>query len=228
MKKLLLISLFFSMTSVAIGEVSLRVCMADVNIAPSDVNIVVGTKLSIIVSSDANGYWFGDLSIEGNDINYGVLSARDFNDNTTDWEGSRFDAAGELARVWTWENDGIAGFSFGGDDNAIPGDWFIIDYTATSIGHCTVKFYEAVVHDPNRDIRLTHDPTHIPNFNEDFIVNFVDFDLLASYWQVADCNDPNWCEGADIDNTGSVDGNDLALFVDYWVVSTDLSCLNEP
>jgi hypothetical protein len=229
MKKLLVISLFFGMASAAVAEVSTRVLLADGNtpleLADPNVpleyrDIMVGMQLTIIVSSDASGYWLGDLSIEGDDRNYGLLSARDYNENTYDWEGSRFDDAGELARVWTWQEPGIAGFSFSGDDNAIPGDWFIIDYNATTLGSCTVKFYESLVHDPNRDMHFTHVTTR--DFDNDGIVNFGDFDLFASYWKATGCAGPDFCEGTDLDNSTIVDGNDLELFVDFWLERTNL------
>ncbi len=230
MKKLLVILSFFAMASAAGAEVSRRVCMADGNtpleLADPNVplvyrDIMVGTQLTIIISSDAGGYWFGDLSIEGDDRNYGLLSARDYNDSTADYEGSRFPAAGELARVWDWTQSGIAGFSFSGDDNAIPGDWFIIDYNATDSGDCTVKFYESLVHDPDRDTHFTHVVTR--DLNNDAIVNFVDFEIFASYWQATGCAGPSWCAGADLDTSTNVDGNDLELFLDFWLERTNAS-----
>jgi len=219
MKKLILVIIFLGIISVAAGEVSRRVCEADGNTPFDGRDIMVGTRLTIIISSDVNEYWVGDLAITGEDINYGVLSARDFNEITGDWEGSRFPAVGSNARVWDWEETGIDGFSFNGDDESVPGDWFIIDYTATNIGDCNVDFYEWFVHDPNRDISFFYVRTR--DFNNDTKVDFADFSILASHWREADCSDPNWCGGTDLDTDGNVDPNDLMLFVEYWLERTE-------
>ena len=222
--------LFFGMASAAAGEVSTRVCLADGNtlLGPVDTNfphiypdIMVGTRLTIIVSSDTAEYWSGSLAITGEDLNYGVLSARDFNENTYDWEGSRFPAAGSGARVYTWEDLDIYGFDLYGHNSAVAGDWFIIDYTATSTGDCNVGFYEHSVSwtDPVYYLAFSHVRTR--DFNSDTKVDSTDFALFALYWQAADCNEPNWCGGTDINIDGYVDANDLALFVDYWLERTE-------
>ncbi|KPJ66806.1 MAG: hypothetical protein AMJ43_06930 [Coxiella sp. DG_40] len=231
MKKLVmvLLVLFLGMASVAIGEVSTRVCLSDGNtpLPPVDTNfpyvypdIMVGTKLTIIVSSNTAEYWSGSLAITGEDMNYGILSARDFNENTFDWEGSRFPAAGTGARVYTWEESGVYGFDLYGHSSAVAGDWFIIDYNATSVGDCNIGFYDHSISwmDPIYYLAFSHVRTR--DFNKDTKVDFTDFEVFASYWQVANCNDPNWCEGTDLDTDGSVDMNDLALFVDYWLEIT--------
>jgi len=221
MKKVMLLVLFFNMVSVSMGEVSTRVCLADGNTPFDGGDIMVGTKLTIIVSSDANGYWDGGLFIAGSDRDYGVLSGRDYNEITSDWEGSRFDAASDDARVYDFEDDLMSGFDLYGDEDAVVGDWFIIDYTATSVSDCNVGFYDYSVSmdDPIYDIPFSHVRTR--DFNKDTEVDLADFAVFASYWQVADCNDPNWCQGTDLDTNGNVDSNDLMLFVDYWLEKTE-------
>jgi len=232
MKKLVLVLLvlFLSMVSVAIGDVSTRVCLSDGNtpLPPVDTNflyvypdIMVGTKLTIIVSSDTAEYWSGSLAITGEDVNYGVLSARDFNENTFDWEGSRFPAAGTGARVYTWGEMGIYGFDLYGHSSAVAGDWFIIDYNATNIGDCNVGFYDHSVSwdDPIYYLAFSHVRTR--DFNKDTKVDFTDFEVFASHWWETDCSDPNWCAGTDLNIDGYVDANDLALFVDYWLERTE-------
>jgi hypothetical protein len=221
MKKLILLALFFGMASVALGEVSTRVCEADGNTPFDGRNIMVGTKVTIIVSSDSGGYWSGALTIEGTNLNYGALSARDYNENTYDWEGSRFDAAGTEARVYTYEEAGKYGFQLLGDSSAVAGDWFIIDYNGVSVGDCNVGFYDHSVswYEPIYYLPFSHIRTR--DFNNDTVVDFADFALFGSYWQAADCNDSNWCEGTDLDTSGNVDANDLALFVDYWLERTE-------
>ncbi|MEE9370709.1 MAG: dockerin type I domain-containing protein [Sedimentisphaerales bacterium] len=229
MRKLIILLLVFGMTSIAIGEVSVRVCRADGNTCfePDDPyisfkypDIMVGTELTIIVSSDTGGYWSGSLAITGEDVNYGVLSCRDFNEFTDECEGSRLPPAGTGARVHPWEELGVQGFDLYGHSSAVPGDWFIIDYNALEIGDCNVGFYD---HSISGDVPIYHlEFSHVRtrDFNGDTKVDFIDFAVLASYWGETDCIDPNWCEGADLDINGSVDSNDLALFVDYWLEKT--------
>lgn len=234
MEKLLVLVLFLCMVSVAAGKVSTRVCLADGNtpFLPVDINlpiikypeVMVGTKLTIIVISDANGYWDwgGGLAIREADWDYGILSARDFNEDTNDWEGSRFEEAGENARVWDWGETGIGrGFQFSGDPCAVASDWFIIDYTALDVGSCTVGFYDFYRDwfNPVEDLCFTHVRTR--DFNKDTKVDFADFAILASHWQATDCNDPNWCEGTDLDMDRNVDFNDVKLFTDYWLEKTE-------
>jgi len=229
MKKLILFVLVFGMAPVAVGEVSTRVCLADGNtpLEWADPNIpfkypdiMVGTELTIIVSSDTGGYWSGSLAITGEDMNYGVLSCRDFNVTTDECEGSRFPEAGTGACVNPWDEPGVYGFDLYGHNSAVAGDWFIIDYNALEIGDCNVGFYDHDVNwvEPIYYLEFSHVRTR--DFNGDTKVDFADFALFALYWQETVCIDPNWCEGVDLDTDGSVDSNDLALFVEYWLEKT--------
>ena len=232
MKTLTILALFLGMTSIAMGEVSTRVCLADGNtpLELADPNIpfvyrdiMVGTRLTIIVDSNDAGFWEGGLFIAGIDIDRGVLSGRDYNDITLDWEGSRFKAVSDKARVFERRDDIQSGFDFYGHRSAATGDWFIIDYTATSVGYCNVGFYDytipGVIDSPVYEITFSHVRTR--DFNNDAGVDFADFAVLASHWQETSCSDPSWCEGTDLNADGNIDCNDLTLFVDYWLESTE-------
>ena len=232
MKKLTILALFLGMTSMAMGEVSTRVCLADSNtpLELADPNIpfvyqdiMVGTKLTIIVDSNIAGFWEGGLFIAGIDRDYGFLSGRDYNDTTLDWEGSRFKAVGDKARVFDRQDVIQSGFDFYGHRSASEGDWFIIDYTAISVGYCNVGFYDytrpGVIDSPVYEITFSHVRTR--DFNNDTSVDSADFAVLASHWQKTGCSDPNWCEGTDLDTNGNVDCNDLTLFMDYWLERTE-------
>jgi hypothetical protein len=232
MKKLIFFVIFLSITSVLKGEVSVRVCLADGNtpLELADPNIpfvyrdiMVGTWLTIIVSSDTNDDWDGELAVIGEDREYGMLSARDYNEATFDWAGSRLPAAGDMARVWdlvSWPD--FRGFYLAVETRAdvVPGDWFIIDYNATDIGTCNVAFYDHAVswEYPIYFLTFSHVPTR--DFNCDTKVDFADLAVFASYWQLIGCNDPNGCEGTDLDTNGNIDLNDLILFTEYWLEST--------
>lgn len=60
-----------------------------------------------------------------------------------------------------------------------------------------------------------------PDITGEGNVNFLDFSVLANYWQFVDCNGLNdWCEKADIDKSGVVDLNDLLMMTEHWLEGT--------
>ena len=216
------------------AEVFTRVCLADGN-TPLELAdpcipfvyrpIMVGTHLTIIISSDTNNIWSGgELSLWDANQNYGDLYGRDYNDETLDWKGSRFPAAGDMAAVWDYAETEIVdeqehdakGFRMYGDDNAVVGDWFIIDYNAVSIGSCSVVFYDWM--HPLYQMFFTHVVTR--DFNGDGIVNFEDFAVLGLNWQRTDCSEPDNSSGADLDADGHVGISDLKQFAEYWLEKT--------
>ncbi len=80
---------------IALGESRFRVCEAD-GITPfNGREIMVGTRLTFIVSSDQSVYWSGGLFINGQDRALGMLSARGGDPNTGDWSGSHYEEAGD-------------------------------------------------------------------------------------------------------------------------------------
>lgn len=231
-KKLLalLLILVFGIVPIAAAQVTLEVYEADGE-TPFDCNdnIMVGTELTLIISSDSNDYWSGGLFIAGQDRALGTLAGRglDPNDpNARDYTDSHYEDAGDLAIVTGWKDSSIWGFDLytfypvdsNSDSNStVPGDWFIIDYKADKVGDCNVGFYDYSISwsEPNYFLSFSHIPTR--DLNSDDVVNFDDFAIFASQWYVTDCNDPNWCDGADLDLDGDADCNDLALFVEYWL-----------
>jgi len=219
MTKQILAALFFCMGSVAAGEVSTRVCLADGNTPLEYTDIMVGTKLTMIVSSDVAQDWFagGALVIEGEEMqNRGVLYGRDC--EFGECPGSCLPDAGEWATVWETFFPGI-GFDLGSVEDPNAGDWYIIDYNAIDIGDCNVTFYDYDISEEPVDILPFHH-VRTRDFDNNTKVDFADFAILALYWQETDCNDPNWCEGTDLDIDGNVDSNDLMLFSDYWLETT--------
>jgi len=227
---MILAFVIFADGQMAIGDVSTRVYMADGNtpLELADVNtpyvyrdIMVGTRLEIVISSDANGYWGGDLAILDENRDFGLLSARDFNEVTGDWAGSRLPTATEKARVWEWIRPTIQGFTFDGHNEAIPGDWFIIDYTATSVGNCLVAFYDHSIDwfEPVYNLVFSH--VYTRDFDDNDIVDFADFAAFASYWRTNNCIYPGWCMGSDLNTDGYINVKDLLLFADYWLEITE-------
>lgn len=205
---LLALVLLFGMFSVTAGEVSTRVCLSAGNTPFDGRDIMVGTKLTIIISSDANTIdpYAVDLVIEGTDRDYGYLSG-----------ALALEAAGTEPFLYPWEDDLHQGFSFQTDVNAVAGDWFIVDYNATTVGDCNVVFYdnfELAYYIPFFHVRTR-------DFNSDTIVDFCDYATFASHWRETGCNDPNWCNGTDLDISGTVDVNDLMLFCEFWLERTE-------
>jgi len=221
-KKLIVAILFFCATSASWGHVSANVYESDGNTPFDNRDIMVGTRLVIVLDSNVGAGemgWYNDLALTEDNINLGVLLGRDINEATYDYKGSHLPPAGdETAFAMDWEETGIDGISFFADPTSYAGRWFIVDYNATAVGNCTVEFYEDFSPDPNRDISFVQVPTR--DFNKDTIVNFGDFAVFASYWQKTNCGAPGWCEGADLNTSSKVDSNDLALFVDYWLEKT--------
>jgi hypothetical protein len=236
-KKLFLLVLLFNTASVLKGEVSVRVCLADGN-TPLELvdpnipfiyrDIMAGTRLTIIVSSDANGFWSGSLIIFGDDRSRGFLSARDTTDNRT---GSCLPAAGNRTYIWSVQDLEMQAIGLEVGRDSMAGDWFIIDYTALNIGVCTVVFYD----DSNNSYSpvipvIWEDPityylvfSQVPtrDFNNDTKVDFTDFAVLASNWQRTDCMAADGCASFDLNIDGNIDLDDLILFTEFWLESTE-------
>lgn len=225
MKKTTILLLLAFMTSPVLGEISTRVCEADGNTPFDGRDIIVGTRLTLITSSDTNVPWDmgGGLFIQETYWDYGILAGRDYNEATGGWDGSRFPAAGIDANVWDWEEGGLgAGFMFmGGAINVTAGDWFIIDYNALEAGECTVDFYDFNEDDFDPVDSFTFNQILTPDFTGDNEVDFNDFAIFASHWLKTDCNTSGWCQGTDLNNDENVDFNDLMLFCEYWLKETE-------
>jgi hypothetical protein len=208
------------LSSIAAGEVSLRVCTSDGN-TPFDTDnpIMVGTKLTFIVSSNSAEYWAGGLYVPAEYHDYGILSGRDCDEEGANCVGSILPAAGSYASVGAWSDEFAGdGYAFWSDSESQAGDWFIIDYTATQESICIVNFYDemalpAVLIDSKTLVQV-----RTRDFNNDGNVNFADFAKLASYWQEANCGIPNnYCEGTDINPDGRIDFTDMMYFAEYWL-----------
>jgi hypothetical protein len=222
MKKAISFVLFLGIASVAVGDVSTRVCEADGNTPFNGRDIMVGTRLTIIVVSNVAEYWYGGvLIIEDADMaNRGRLYGRDF--DGYGYPGSCLPAAGVDAAVWdTYIYPGPGFELYGGSDPNV-GDWFIFDYNALDIGDCNVAFYDYDVSETEPIHTLTFHHVRTRDFDGNTQVDFADFAVLAFYWQATDCNESGgWCEGTDLDIDGDVDFDDLMLFCEYWLERTE-------
>ena len=218
MKKKLTLSLLFLCWQSAFAAVSVRVCGPDEQTSFDFRKIMVGQKLSLIVSVDPNEYWSGGFFIEGEERGIGRLEGRDSDPNTRDFEHSHYPAAGDYADVWAWKDSLKWGFDlYSSDSNSVSGDWFILDYIAENPGQCRVHFYDYNTSwtEPNIVFEFEHAPSC--DFNQDGVVNFIDFSQIAKYWLIDDCNDVNECVAVDLDFDSIVDHNDLAIFSEFWL-----------
>lgn len=55
------------------------------------------------------------------------------------------------------------------------------------------------------------------DFNSDGIPNFCDFSYFSGAWKDANCSDPDWCGGRDLNRDGIVDIDDLRTFDFFWL-----------
>ena len=211
MKRLILLVLLFCTVSLARAGVSTRVCLADGNTPLEYYDIMVGTKLTIILSSDAvEDYLYFDVAIQRTDSNRGELIG-----------ASLLEGAGEDALLYPVHDDYLELDGFGYSGGGSIGDWFVVDYNAMAIGDCNVWFYENFAMEPNEELSFTFTNVRTRDFDKNTKVDFGDFAMLASFWQEITCEDPNWCKGTDLDTSGIVDINDLMLFTDYWLERTE-------
>ncbi len=186
-------------------------------------DIYVGTKLKVIVSSDSNGYWNGGgVFLEGANQDLGRFLPGEINDLTNDYSHARTEKAGSNAQVlatsFTLPFDANLGFDYYGSSDAVAGDWFILDYQATSPGTCTINVYDFEIDYwfPVDYIDIHQIPPDIYQEPND-IVNFRDYSLLTYHWGRADCNEPNYCGHADLNMDGLVDPNDMKYIMDHWL-----------
>jgi hypothetical protein len=242
MKKILVLVMGLLWSATAVSAVSLRICEADGN-TPLDSNtpVMVGTKLTLICSSNAPvKYAALGLVIADANQGFGRLFARGPH-SVADWTQSHFPAAGSGAQVIETPTDELgnpvnefdmyAAKAGGAQDGPAQGDWFVIDYNATDIGACTVKFYIYQMVDVNgseiinpftnpqmRPVTFTHVASR--DFNFDGRVDFSDFAKLASYWLSVNCGAiNNNCEGTDLNPVpdGKIDFVDVMYFAEYWL-----------
>jgi hypothetical protein len=189
--------------------------LADPNVPWVYRDIMVGTRLTIIVDSNASGSWSGGLLIQRPELDYGDLYCRG-----TDCEDSILPDAGDMASVNRDEEDPLAGYFLWAGSDAVAGHWFIIDYNAISAGNCKVGLYDDDWDtDPWYEMSFTHVLSR--DLNEDGIVNFTDFAFFGLYWGITDCTDPNGCGKVDFNGDETIDVSDLGLFVKYWLERTN-------
>lgn len=64
-------------------------------------------------------------------------------------------------------------------------------------------------------------PINRTDYNSDGKVNFGDYAVLASRRTYETCDEPSWCDGTDLDKSGSVDLYDMAQFLKSWLLDVN-------
>ena len=230
-------------TSVYFADGITPVPRRDPNIPDVYVDILVGTHLSIIVSSDDNTLpWNGRLTIKAADITKGQLWPCEFNELTyNELEScSILPAAHSISIQGRPPRVSLADSRTGdyfvgmyGADEPNTGEWFAVDYHAIGLGECRVVFTEfpsqsSPVEVPGGILpadRLVNISvfSHVQtrDFDENYVVDFRDFALMAQCLQNSEGNDPNdFAPEYDFDHNQSIDATDLAMFMGFWLGRT--------
>jgi hypothetical protein len=221
--------------------------LKDPNIPDIFSDIMVGTHLVLVVSSDApvlgEDWWWGALLTTLDDWDRGKLIGRGFNPATQNYESSCLEAAGWSSFVTPVESPDLdrIGFNLSADSGPVAGDWFVLDYRAEKVGSCDARLFEYTVvgnepvkGDPRDDdaakplvetIVETLTLTQVPScdLNSDHIVNFRDFALLTSHWRQVAGPDPAAPALPDLDADGLIGPSDISQFTDFWLERTDCS-----
>jgi len=238
MKKLALLALVVAMTPAVGAKVWTSVYhwdgvtlldAADPNHPTVYRDIMVGTRLVIVIGSDTKGPWSGGLLFSWDHWIYGELAARGYNEKARNYDGSCLVAAGARPFARVAQDTNRVGLQFNARADGVPGDWFAVDYHAKQLGSCDIGLYNwtAGFDVPIATLSFSHVPSR--DFNRDSIVDFEDFTLLASHWGSAVHPDPNRIEAqVDLNADGQIDSADLALFSEYWLERTDRNEPNSP
>jgi hypothetical protein len=197
-------------------------CDETTPLAPVDPNhphvyaeIMVGTKLAIVISSDTDDFWWGSLEYSGDYKTTMSLTARG---DAPDYAGSCLPAADDSAAMYSIVGPDSLGFEFLNGLGPLPGDWFILDYRAEQVGSCELRLYDLdVAWDvPIEVLSFTHVPSC--DFTGDNSVDFEDFALLAlrmSPLRGLAVNEGNWT--FDLNSDRCVDFYDLVQFSGHWL-----------
>lgn len=201
-------------------------------------DIMVGTRLVLVVRSDENwskiepgsggkeqwrAYgWWGALWCDRDSWNHGKLLGRGYDPDTLQgsYLGSCLPATGSAyypsnhipTAIFRNGLKGI-GFDLVTLEDATAGDWFVFDYVAESVGTCKVKFMDRWVSSdvPQETLVFNHVPSQ--DNNGDGIVSFPDFASLASRWR----------QPGEGEADSFIDPSGLAMFADHWLVRTECS-----
>ena len=148
-----LLTIVVLLSAVVSAEVSVSVYRPDgrTPLGPVEPNLIkvypdimVGTRLALVVHSDTPGYWWGGLLLTWNNWVVGNVSARGESSGLPElsYEESVLPAAGTAALVQDCIEPSLVGFELVSWVDAVAGDWFVLEYHAEQIGLCYLGLYD--------------------------------------------------------------------------------------
>jgi hypothetical protein len=222
-----------ALSSVLQAEVWMTVyrCDETTPLAPADPNyphvyadIMVGTKLVVVVSSDASLDFEGFLLFPDDGVM--SLTGRGHHPTRRVCVDSSLPAAGEEAYVVSFVDVGARGFNLGTGLLPFSGDWFIFDYYAERVGSCGIELYD-LFGDWNVPIdMLSFAHVLSCDFNGDNSIDFEDLALLASHNSPVPDSISDDQAAFDLNSDRVIDFRDLAQFSEHWLER--ISCDDPP
>jgi hypothetical protein len=224
MRMLAMTVVVLALSSVLQAEVRMTVyhCDEKTPLVPPDPNypqvygdIMVGTKLVVVISSDARLDFSGFLMFPDDGVM--SLTGRGYNPKRSTYIDSSLPAAGDEADVVSFIDLGAKGFNLVTGFLPSPGDWFILDYCAERVGSCSLELYDAFGDwsVPIDVLSLTQVPSC--DFNGDATVDFEDLALLASHNSPLADSVTDDQAAFDLNSDHAIDLRDLALFSGHWL-----------
>jgi hypothetical protein len=225
-----------ALSSILQAEVRMKVyrCDEKTPLVPIDPNhpgvygdIMVGTKLTVVVCSDSNKEFSGFLEFLTDGVT--SLAGRGYDPMLMTYVDSPLPASGEDSYVMPLPNEGVMWLSFGTGVSPSPGAWFVFDYCAERVGSCDLGLYDA-----NGDWGVPVELlsfSHVPScdFDGNGSVSFKDFALFASHDLPASGFFSNTQDGMfDLDSNHTLDFRDLAQFSEHWLERTTWDGPAEP
>jgi hypothetical protein len=186
-------------------------------------DIMVGTKLVVVVDSDSGSNFVGFLRFPDDGVM--SLDGRGCDANSQVYVDSVLPAAGPEGQVRLRDSTGHKGFGLMTDFFPSLGDWFIFDYCAEQVGSCILEIYDSADGEVFVDALCF---THIAScdFNGDSRIDFEDFALLASCYSPIPGTAANDQSAFDLNSDRMIDFRDLAHFSEHWLER--ISCDDPP
>lgn len=187
-------------------------------------NIMIGTKLVVVISSDATLDFLGRLRFPDDGVM--SLAGRGYDPERGTYPGSCLQAGGAEADVFPFIDLGAEGFDLATGWDPSPGGWFIFDYCAECVGTCSLELYDFFGNGtvPINVVSLTHVPSC--DFNRDERIDFEDFARFASHYSPVPDSVVDDQAAWDLNADRVIDIGDLALFSGHWL--EQINCADLP
>jgi hypothetical protein len=153
-----------------------------------------------LTASDGTGYdYFGySVAIEGNTAVVGAYGEGDKGYYSGSAYIFSFDGSQWMEQAKLTASDGAA-YNYFGRSVALDGHRAIVGNSGS------VYFFQE---------------KYLPgDFTQDAQVDLEDFSYLTARWLLTDCQSTSWCQGADLNQDGSVNISDLLLFAKEWLTN---------